>query len=119
AIRGGVGPAQRVGLSVDSFQLDEIWPTATESTPDGRAALQFLRGVLVGLHAGRAVLGDKPMQGLVHIAHPKALASRADADAKAFLRSLETAASHVVGETYPSFSGDPRASARQQLAPRD
>src|SRR5207302_1278687 len=104
-MRDDLRAAERAGVKVDSFQLDEIWPSASDHTDGGKAALQFLVGVLGGVHSGRNALGDKPMTGLVHVAHPAKVAALAhDADGQAFFANLAQVASYWVAEEYPSFS---------------
>ena len=118
-VRDQIRQAQRVGIAVEAFQLDEIWPSASKSGAQGAAVLQFMTGAIEGLHTGRAVLGDRPMRGLVHVAHPGRLAALRGPDAARFFRALNKVATHFIAEEYPPFSGDPRATARRLLASRD
>src|SRR6478672_2891577 len=88
----------KMGDSAETWQFDEISRLVTRS----RATREFARGVLDGLH-------DNSLRGFVWLA-PSAfgLASQpVDAELSAFWHTLSTAASHVVGEEFPPFAGNP------------
>ena len=108
-------------FQVDSFQLDEIFPSTAKGGEHSKVALNYLRGVLEGVHLGRPELGDKPMRGLIHIARPLALGQLPAKDPavrgeyRAFLRALDAASDQVIPEDYTAFSGDPRRAADKAM----
>ena len=91
-----------MGDSAETWQFDEISRLVTRS----RETREFARGVLDGLH-------DDSLRGFVWLAHSAfGLASQpVDAELSAFWHTLSAAASHVVGEEFPPFAGDPVAAA--------
>jgi hypothetical protein len=95
--------------AAETWQFDEISRPVTRS----RETREFARGVLDGLH-------DDSLRGFVWLAHSAfGLALRpVDAELNAFWHSVEAAASHVVGEEFPPFVGDPVAAAREMDAGR-
>lgn len=116
-IRDQLRAAQAGGIKVQSFQLDEVWPSASAGGQKTAETLPYMSGVLQGVRLGRPILGDRPMTGLVHLAHPVALASLPhDAAFNTFLDELDQTASQVIGESYVSFSGSPQAAAARQMA---
>ena len=106
---------------VDAWQLDEIWPSlahagATPSDKRDRESMRYLMaGVLDGMYEGRPELGNRPMLGLVYVAHPSAFAKLATSGTRALLASMNHATIRVVGEQYPAFRGDARRAARTSL----
>jgi hypothetical protein len=108
--------ATRAGVSVASWQLDEILAEAVGA--QGRQYRELTRGALRGLVFGRPALGDRPRQGLVWWAHTAfTLPSRAvTPELNAFWRILQRACLGLIGEEYPEFVGDPVAAARAQSA---
>jgi hypothetical protein len=104
--------ADKAGVPLDSWQLDEI--QAEAAGPLGRQYRDLTRGVLRGLVFGRPALGDAAQQGFVFWAH-SALGLprlRLTPELAAFWRILNRAALGLLGEEYPAFDGDPRAAAR-------
>ena len=99
----------KMGDSAETWQFDEISRLVTRS----RATREFARGVLDGLH-------DDSLRGFVWLAHSAfGLASQpVDAELSAFWQTLSAAASHVVGEEFPPFAGDPVAAAHAMDAGR-
>ena len=75
----------------------------------------LMAGVLDGMYEGRPELGDRPMLGLVYVAHPSAFAKLATSGRRALLASMNHATVGVVGEQYPAFRGDARRAARTSL----
>lgn len=114
--RDALRTQRRRGLPIPSWQLDEVVSQAAGS----RVWRELVRGALDGLALGRNALGDAPEAGVVWMAHRALpLAGRpSDAELERFWRSLDRAARHLVGEEYPAFVGDPRASARVHDAGR-
>ena len=91
---------------VDSFQLDEIWPSLSKGGQVSHTLMQFFTGVMKGVREGRPELGDRPMRGSVMLAHPGAFARLPhSADKRAFLSELNRTASFLIGEAYPGFRG--------------
>ena len=99
----------KMGDSAETWQFDEISRLVTRSRP----TREFARGVLDGLH-------DDSLRGFVWLAHSAfGLASQpVDAELSAFWQTLSAAASHVVGEEFPPFAGDPVAAAHAMDAGR-
>ena len=99
----------KMGDSAETWQFDEISRLVMRS----RETREFARGVLDGLH-------DDSLRGFVWLAHSAfGLALKpVDAELSAFWHTLGTAASHVVGEEFPPFVGDPVAAAHAMDAGR-
>ncbi len=110
--RDAVRAARADGVVVDSWQLDELM--AECAAPRAAPLRQFVRGVLRGLHLGRAKLGDRSQQGLVWMAHTAFPLARREPDLEVsvFWRQLNSAALRLLGKEYPDFVGDPGAVAR-------
>lgn len=108
-IRAGV----RKGVKIDSWQFDEISPTpAGKHGQRAEASRWFASGVLHGLCYGRPELKDKPMPGLVFLAHPKRFGEFPDTPGmKMLLWELDHVALALLGEEYAKFQGDPAAAA--------
>lgn len=108
--RDALRTQRRRGVPIPSWQLDEVVSQVVGS----RAWRDLVRGAADGLALGRTPLGDAPETGVVWMARRAfPLAARpVDAELDRFWRSLDRAARHLVGEEYPDFVGDPRASAR-------
>ena len=104
------------------WQLDEIYKAIAdlkgkngELDPDkvkrSLALLDYFSGLFQGMLKGRP--GDKPMQGVVHMANPghvlNALVTLAKNDhagqVKQFLQSMNAAVGSLVLEMYPTFRG--------------
>lgn len=97
----------------DTWQLDEISHTASETTKAGAAWRAVLAGVVHGLAFGRPELQDKPMLGLVYIDRPMSFASLPDQpDVRRLMWELNHGAIKILGEEYPTFNGDPKEKAR-------
>jgi hypothetical protein len=107
---------QAAGFIVDSWQLDEIVPSAART--GGAALREFLRGVFGGLVFGRPQLEDQTVQGLVWVAHSAlTLASLPiTSELAKFWNTLNRAALGYIGEEYPRFEGPPRTVARAQAS---
>ena len=107
----------RIRLSpagVEMWQFDELSRPVARS----RQVREFARGVLNGLYHGRRQ--DEDLRGFVWLARSAfGLALRpVDAELRAFWHTVGAAASHIVGEEFPPFVGDPRAAARDYDAGR-
>jgi hypothetical protein len=110
--RDAIRAASEAGAQVDSWQFDELVPSAA---PAGAAPLrEFIRGVLRGLLNGRPVLGDTALRGFVWVAHSALSIARLriTPELTTFWRMLSSAALAYVGEEYAPFDGDPRSVAR-------
>jgi len=110
--RDAIRAAGGAGTRVDSWQFDELVPSAAPAA--ARPLREFLRGVLRGLVFGRPVLEDVSVRGFVWVAH-SALGIAAlpiTAELTTFWRTVNRAALAYVGEEYVRFDGDPRAAAR-------
>jgi hypothetical protein len=110
--RDSIRHARSAGVTVDSWQLDELGTQLAGS--QGRQHREFVRGVLQGLSFGRRVLGDTEGKGFVW-ATRRALRLAAlpvDRELTAFWRQLERATFRVAGEEFPDFVGDPARAAR-------
>ena len=101
---------------VKAWQFDEILTEVAGRS--GVAHRQFIRGILLGLHEGRPTLGDKPMRGLVHIAHPAfaAASQRSTSELTRFWRRVNLASTRLIGEEYPFFRGRASSVAHDQAA---
>jgi hypothetical protein len=67
---------------------------------------------------GRVELGDKPMRGAVHVAHPLALTRLPlRAVEEAFWKQLHETTEYLIFEQYPGFVGDPKEKAATDLEP--
>jgi hypothetical protein len=99
---------------VESWQFDEI----SRQVADSRQLRDFTRGVLAGMLHGRRQ--DADMTGFVWLARRAFGLPRrpVDAELSAFWYTVSAAASHIVGEEFPPFVGDPAAAARAEDAGR-
>jgi hypothetical protein len=99
------------GTPIASWQLDEIPSNAIGS--EGRRIRELVRGMVAGLHDGRAALGDQPEQGIVFMAnHALALTSAPDtSEMRSFWATLDADSALFAGEEYPKFAGDPERAA--------
>jgi hypothetical protein len=109
--RDQIRQTQDAGFVVDSWQFDEIVPSAARA--DG-ALREFLRGVFRGLVFGRPQLEDPTVQRLVWVAHSALALARlgVTSELTTFWNMLNRAAFGYVGEEYPPFDGNPRTVAR-------
>jgi hypothetical protein len=114
--RDQIRQTQDAGFVVDSWQFDEIVPSAARA--DGAPLREFLRGVFRGLVFGRPQLEDPTVQGLVWVAHSALALARlgVTSELTAFWNMLNRAALGYVGEEYPPFDGNPRTVARAQAS---
>jgi hypothetical protein len=98
----------------ETWQFDELSRRVASSRP----AREFARGVLDGLLHGRAQ--DRDVAGFVWLSHGAFALPRKpiDRELDAFWHTVGASASHVVGEEYPPFVGDPAAAARAEDAGR-
>lgn len=99
---------------VETWQFDEL----SRRVATSRAWREFTRGLLDGMLHGRAQ--DKDLRGFVWLARSAfALPLRPiDAELSAFWHVVSAAASHIVGEEFPPFVGDPAAAAQREDAGR-
>jgi hypothetical protein len=104
------------GAPIAGWQFDEVRTEAAGR--DGRRYRGFTRGILQGLHKGRAALGDAPMRGLVHVSyHAFPLASqRLTRELSRFWRVMNEASIRSVGQEYPLFRGRARDAAYRMAA---
>jgi hypothetical protein len=112
--RDTIRHAQADGVTVDSWQLDELGTQL--AGPQGRQHREFVRGVLQGMIFGRRVLGDSEGKGFVWSTRRALNLARlpVTAELRAFWQQLNRAAFRVVGEEFPNFVGDPARAARAQ-----
>lgn len=112
-LRDRIRAASRTGVRIDSWQYDEISPTpAGKHGARAESSRWFASGVLHGLCYGRPELKDKPMPGLVFLAHPKKFGEFPDTPGmKMLLWELDHVALALMGEEYAKFQGDPAAAA--------
>ena len=106
------------GVRIDTWQLDEI--LSNSIGPVGRRVREFGRGALAGVTHGRRQLHDRPLQGIVWVAH-RALGLAGhplDRELTAFWNTVNGAALRVVGEEYVQFGGDPAAVAASAAVPQ-
>jgi hypothetical protein len=108
--------AEREGVRVDAWQLDEL--VAELSGGQGRQWREFTRGVLHGLNFGRTELEDGPRIGFVWASRHglRIAALNVNAELRAFWRALHSATFALVGEEYPPFSGNPEDVAQRYAA---
>jgi hypothetical protein len=111
SFRDGLRSAQ---FPVETWQFDELSRRVASSRP----LREFARGVLDGMLHGRAQ--DRDIPGFVWLAHGAfALPLRPiDAELNAFWHVVGAAASHIVGEEFPPFVGDPGVAVRTEDAGR-
>jgi hypothetical protein len=114
--RDQIRQSQAAGFVVDSWQLDEIGPSAARA--GGAPMREFLRGVFRGLVFGRPQLDDPTVQGLVWVAHSALGLARVPitSELATFWNMLNRAALGYVGEEYPRFEGNPRTVAGAQAS---
>jgi hypothetical protein len=107
ALRGLPGGAE-------TWQFDELSRQVASSRP----VREFARGVLDGMLHSRSQ--DRDVSGFVWLAHGAfALPLRPiDAELTAFWHVVDAAASHIAGEEFPQFVGDPAAAAHTEDAGR-
>lgn len=116
-MRDQIEAAKKAGVKIDSWQLDELWPTAASASGgNARMIRQLFRGVLLGLVDGRPERKDAKMPGMAHVAHFNALAKLPMTEEMTrFWQALNHSTHRVVAEVYPEFRGDARARATQML----
>ena len=114
--RDQIRQTQDAGFVVDSWQFDEIVPSAARA--GGTPLREFLRGIFRGLVFGRPQLEDPTVQGLVWVAHSSLTLAGLPitSELSTFWNMLNRAAVGYVGEEYPRFEGDPRTVARAQAS---
>lgn len=114
--RDQIRQTQDAGFVVDSWQLDEVVPSAART--GGAPLREFLRGVFRGLLLGRPKLEDARAQGLVWVAHSALGLARLPitSELASFWNMLSQAALGYIGEEYPPFEGNPRTVARSQAS---
>ena len=112
--RDTIRHARADGITVDSWQLDELG-TQLAGT-QGRQHREFVRGVLQGMTFGRPVLGDSEGKGWVWSTRRALNLARLPltAELRSFWQQLERASFRIVGEEFPNFNGDPAAAARRE-----
>jgi hypothetical protein len=112
--RDTIRHARADGITVDSWQLDELGTQL--AGPQGRQHREFVRGVLQGMTFGRRVLGDSEGKGFVWATRRALNLARLPLTAElgAFWQQLERASFRIVGEEFPNFTGDPTRAARTQ-----
>ena len=105
--RDKIREAQGQGIPVETWQLDEVWPSASKSrTGPPAVSREYIRGAIEGLAEGRAAMHDQYLPGLVHVAHPGDLARLGNSGEMAkFWKTLDEATLYVLGEEYPPFKG--------------
>ena len=112
--RDTIRHARADGITVDSWQLDELGTQLAGS--QGRQHREFVRGVLQGMTFGRAVLGDSEGKGWVWATRRALNLARlpVTAELRSFWQQLDRASFRIVGEEFPNFTGDPAAAARRE-----
>jgi hypothetical protein len=99
---------------VETWQFEEL----SRGVANLRPLREFARGVLDGVLHGRA--HDRDISGFVWLAEGAFGLPRrpVDAELDVFWHVLGAAASHIVGEEFPAFVGDPGAAASREDAGR-
>jgi len=99
---------------VETWQFDEL----SRRVATSRAWREFTRGLLDGMLHGRAQ--DNDLRGFVWLARSAfALPLRPiDAELNAFWHVVDASASHIVGEEFPAFVGNPATAAQREGAGR-
>lgn len=112
--RDTIRHARADGITVDSWQLDELGTQL--AGPEGRQHREFVRGVMQGMTFGRRVLGDSEGKGWVWATRRALNLARlpVTAELRAFWQQLERASFRLVGEEFPNFTGDPARAARTE-----
>jgi hypothetical protein len=118
-MRDQIRQGNREGAKINAWQFDEILGECGQASQ--KPLRQFIRGVVEGLHSGRPELGDKPMKGITWFAHTALNLANGplDAEEKRFFQTIDKASLRIVGEEYPNFAGDPRATARAWNDPQE
>lgn len=114
-MRDRIRAAVKAGVPVDSWQLDEIFPTASKLTDRGEVTRRYQAGIVHGLAHGRPRLGDRKMKGLIFIASPGRFSKLPVVEGNGtwtLVHEIDNAAERVLGEEYPRFVGNPREVAR-------
>jgi hypothetical protein len=99
---------------VETWQFEEL----SRGVATSRPLREFTRGVLAGMHRGRSK--DPDISGFVWLAEGAfGLAGQpVDAELDTFWHVVGASASHIVGEEFPAFVGDPTAAAHMEDAGR-
>lgn len=106
-MRDRIEAAQAAGVKIDSWQLDELWPSLTDNDNPLRDQIgrEYIRGAVEGLSQGR---NGELMKGYVYVAKFNRLAERGNSgEMKRMWATLDRATLGVLGEEYPPFRGDP------------
>lgn len=112
-MRDRIEAAKANGVQIDSWQLDELWPSLTDNDDPLRDQIgrEYIRGAIEGISRGR---NDELMQGYVYVAKFNRLAERGNAgQIKRMWATLDRACLGVLGEEYPPFRGDPAKAAER------
>jgi hypothetical protein len=104
-MRDAIEAARANGVPVDSWQLDELWPSLSDGQNPERDAIgrEYIRGVIEGISRGRdGVL----LPGYVYVAKFNKLADVGNGpQMKRMWATLDRATLGVMGEEYPPFRG--------------
>src|SRR5262249_54482437 len=101
------------GAVVEAWQLDELVSEVTGST--GGTILSYTGGMLDRIHQGRPELGDRPMRGILYVAHNGfPIFTSSSRGAAAFFATVLRTCFRLAGEEYPDFTGSPSATASSQ-----
>ena len=111
-LRDIIRAKERQGIVVDSWQFDEVISEAYDPSSNGDIWRRFMAGELHGLTFGRPELGDKPLRGLICLAHPERFAQIRGETANRLLEEVNRSGRFILGEEYPAFEGDAVAAAK-------
>ena len=113
--RDEIRSARRAGVQIDTWQFDEISPSAADPIK-GPPVRLFARGVLEGLFQGRRELGDRPLPGIAYISNTAFQLGQQPLtqEMTALWSTIDRTCFRFVGEEYPTFRGDPAAAAEHE-----
>jgi hypothetical protein len=112
-MRDRIEAAKAQGVQIDSWQLDELWPSLGDNDDPTRDQIgrEYIRGAIEGISRGR---NDELMQGYVYVAKFNKLAERGnEGEIKRMWATMDRACLGILGEEYPPFRGDPATAAER------
>jgi hypothetical protein len=100
-MRDEIATAQKSGVKVSSWMLDEVWSSASKDGASAASKRAFEKGVMEGLAQGR---DGKTMKGIVYLANlPALVKAKQTPELQAFMKTLDDSSSQIVQEEYPIF----------------